>query len=765
MKELKPGVLVHPTGFRKIFTSSGLSTSLTMKSELDFYEMRSPYGYTCLGHVISKAGQEPDKSKYCCLLNEYVTSGDLKKVASYSSFNIHNVISGPDPFAIEAGNFIAIPSNSGEKGKLLKMDEERVRDSSTVDAAAKPLELYETTLATKIWTDAGSGADDHIGIWSPGSADGCHITSHFAINNYGKPTLAYMLKATPLADFDTFSPPRSYQKIWGDAGSGADKSVVIWRPVCPGGYVALGTTATSGKYPDDTNRIDCIKVKYTTTGKVSDWKKIWDDSGSGADVDVSIFEAVTSNKDVLGVRGMAAKTPSDKLVAPIFLQSKFVNYFHEKPIKSIEMSDIKYDLKGTKRLEGPEKVFKTKVINRSYTTPQIGERTIEYSFTEESTFTFGSSISLGIEVQTSGGIPGIGGAKVTTSVTTEFSFETGSTKSETFTDSMSVPVSVPPRSAIEVFVVVQSYKADVPYTAKAKKTYVDDTISYGTLSGVWKGVQVRDAKLDYGETESLDEGNDSKASPVTTTNNNVQTTGTGSVNVNPGTILTGAGASGQPITIENLQIFVNTKAENIRGLIGAGGEVEVDGEVGVGGTGGALGSGGAGGSAGSGVASGSGGGSGGGDDDGKPKRKPTGGKEGKSEGSNGKSGGGSGKSESAGQGGSGKSEASKGGPNGKSDNSKGGSNGKSESSTGGSNGKSETSKGSSVFVGNSDTSKGGLVGHEMTHVNQQKQGESSGKSNGSSSSGKEGSSGKSESTKDGSVNGKVHVPRKRRRHG
>ena len=108
-----------------------------------------------------------------------------------------------------------------------------------------------------------------------------------------------------------------------------------------------------------------------------------------------LYEAVTTENDQLGVRGLGAVrdyceprcTWTQKPDAPYFLKKNLVTYFHEKPIKKMEMTDLKYELKRELRTEGPSHVVPTEVINRSRDTLQSASRDFDYSFTEESTFT------------------------------------------------------------------------------------------------------------------------------------------------------------------------------------------------------------------------------------------------------------------------------------------------------------------------------------------------------------------------------------------
>ena len=175
--------------------------------------------------------------------------------------------------------------------------------------------------------------------------------------------------------------------------------------------------------------------------------KIWDDEKTGANTKVAFFEAVTNNGNLLGVRGLGARqnTRGDiKPHAPYFLKKNLVAYFHEKPIKKIELRNVVYKKAARINLPKPNKIFTTTVENNSEL-PQTGSRTIEYSHTKESTVTFGNSISAGVSVSATAGVPIIGQVETSISVETEFTFETGTTDSKTFTDSITADYNVPGR--------------------------------------------------------------------------------------------------------------------------------------------------------------------------------------------------------------------------------------------------------------------------------------------------------------------------------
>ena len=193
------------------------------------------------------------------------------------------------------------------------------------DQVEKPLNLYEITDLTKVWDDSGSGARDSVSIWKAEVPKDYMPVGHVVVKSRQKPSKSYVIKATDKADSDALVLPVSYDKIWDDSGSGADKDVTIWRVLCPGGYVALSNVATNGNRPSR-GSIYCIKTKYTSSRNWY-WAGIWRDHQSGADADVTIYEALASNTIVTSVRGMGAiASHGGKPQNPYLLRSSEVRF-------------------------------------------------------------------------------------------------------------------------------------------------------------------------------------------------------------------------------------------------------------------------------------------------------------------------------------------------------------------------------------------------------------------------------------------------------
>ena len=164
----------------------------------------------------------------------------------------------------------------------------------------------------QIWRDSGSGADMDFSVYRP-----VNVPSEYrslgdvaveAHNFQGSGIIGKEFKS------DAFEDPVSFSFIWNDRGSGADWDVTFYRPVCPDGYVPLGDVAVRShhEHPNKRDAV-CVKRDYVIEGK---WKFIWYDRGSGADKDVTVFEAVrkdfTPGHGVLAMSAVARHGLMDK---------------------------------------------------------------------------------------------------------------------------------------------------------------------------------------------------------------------------------------------------------------------------------------------------------------------------------------------------------------------------------------------------------------------------------------------------------------------
>jgi len=115
-----------------------------------------------------------------------------------------------------------------------------------------------------LWNDRGSGAHQNVAFWKVNPSPGYYTLGHFTTSHHGidknenrNPPVTITLK--PKSNHSSLlAKPLDYEFIWNDAGSGADDDVTVWRMKCPSGYVSLGDMVSNGPKPTS-EACRCIK--------------------------------------------------------------------------------------------------------------------------------------------------------------------------------------------------------------------------------------------------------------------------------------------------------------------------------------------------------------------------------------------------------------------------------------------------------------------------------------------------------------------------
>ncbi|WP_144394522.1 Vps62-related protein [Pleionea sediminis] len=147
------------------------------------------------------------------------------------------------------------------------------------------------------WNDKGSGADRDGAYWHPNPPKGFHALGSVGVKGYSNINGVEAAMCVKAVDgTDALKPPKSYELIWADHGSGADRDGSCWRPIAPEGYVALGDVFVNGYDNPSQNDIMCVRKDLTSRGVIG--AEIWADHGSGADHDIDTFEILTNPKKI-----------------------------------------------------------------------------------------------------------------------------------------------------------------------------------------------------------------------------------------------------------------------------------------------------------------------------------------------------------------------------------------------------------------------------------------------------------------------------------
>ena len=199
--------------------------------------------------------------------------------------------------------------------------------------------------------------------------------------------------------------------------------------------------------------------------------------------------------------------------APYILQADKINYYSEKPVTHVVVTDVKYEFNKAKyEKKPPQNLNMLTVINRSHI-PQNVAKTVEYTTTSSSGWSFGVGIGMGttvtlVDQSKSVGVASVSvNAELTYDVKTTFTY--GQETTTETTDSVEVGMEISWTSKMSVTLVADKFTSNIPFVATMKKYYFDGTTDVSTTEGIFKGVHVSNVHVQYGENKQLDEEEDS----------------------------------------------------------------------------------------------------------------------------------------------------------------------------------------------------------------------------------------------------------------
>jgi hypothetical protein len=168
-----------------------------------------------------------------------------------------------------------------------------VKSSSAYSEPVKngPLEMMFTSSFKRIYTDAGTGGDMDLSIWTPNVPSGYFAIGHVATEGYESPQSTIVL--VKALEANALAYPVDYRLVWDDRGSGGNQNLSLWEPIPPAGYKAMGTVATTSYNKPSLEAVVCIRADRVETGKAGDF--IYNDRGTGADRDLSLYKVSISS--------------------------------------------------------------------------------------------------------------------------------------------------------------------------------------------------------------------------------------------------------------------------------------------------------------------------------------------------------------------------------------------------------------------------------------------------------------------------------------
>jgi len=140
------------------------------------------------------------------------------------------------------------------------------------------------------WNDDDSGGTYYISYWHPATGgNGWYPVGSLAWNTWANPSPTIpMVVVKDSLGTGALAAPTDYVEIYNDRGSGGIHDGAMWKPVCPGGYVALGVVTNAGYGKPSLDSVRCVAKGYTTPASIGAW--LYDDRNTGATRYLSLWE-------------------------------------------------------------------------------------------------------------------------------------------------------------------------------------------------------------------------------------------------------------------------------------------------------------------------------------------------------------------------------------------------------------------------------------------------------------------------------------------
>jgi hypothetical protein len=180
-------------------------------------------------------------------------------------------------------------------------------------------------------------------------------------------------------------------------------------------------------------------------------------------------------------------------------------------VVSQQLLQLTMDTTGVNRIEVAPLFAIDQVVNNNTDTQQsttIAPRTSE---TTSESWSFTKSVIHSLAVSINSGVSVSGVAELSSSVTKtyeeSYSWTSEVDISKTIEYEWSIPVVVPPHSAVRVTATIKKFAINVPFTATMLSTLGDGTVRIDTATGTWNGVQYLTGNVDYQNVTGVDIAN------------------------------------------------------------------------------------------------------------------------------------------------------------------------------------------------------------------------------------------------------------------
>ncbi|XP_037632628.1 natterin-3-like [Sebastes umbrosus] len=163
-------------------------------------------------------------------------------------------------------------------------------------------------------------------------------------------------------------------------------------------------------------------------------------------------------------------------------------------VTSEHISDVKYKTNHPNIIKYPPEILTKSAITNNSNNLVTQTATLSKTTQDEQRWDTSFSMKAGVTTSITAGIPSIASATVGFSAAIGLQLSKGTSHTESTTHSVAVECKVPPKHSCSVSMVGYRYRADIPYTARLKRTYRNGKTKWTSITGTYKGVNVGEVR-------------------------------------------------------------------------------------------------------------------------------------------------------------------------------------------------------------------------------------------------------------------------------
>lgn len=156
------------------------------------------------------------------------------------------------------------------------------------------LETRDVCQFNLAYRDKGSDGDKDVTIYTPRVPNDFFMIGGYAQGNYNQPDQCVVTVKPDSQSSPLLIAPANWRLIWDDNGSGAQMDGSIWQPVSSNpDYLCVGSVGQTGYQKPDITNYRCLHKCLLQTVNVPGY--IWSDRGTNAVKPVSMYKLAVSN--------------------------------------------------------------------------------------------------------------------------------------------------------------------------------------------------------------------------------------------------------------------------------------------------------------------------------------------------------------------------------------------------------------------------------------------------------------------------------------